>query len=141
MAVTEIAAPSEADEAAFIRRVVGRPYDSHTFTCWHLVHQTQLELFGRELSVALPSGLSRMAEMRLILRHPERQRWRQVPRPGTGAIVMMKSGEYEAHAGVWLRPDRGAILHCASPHGTVYEPEHEILARGVRELVFYDPRY
>jgi hypothetical protein len=127
------------DQIAVVRGLLGKPYDRDGYTCWHAVEEAQALLFGRRIAVAVPPGLSTLAQMRLIESHPERARWRRAEAPSAGAIVMMTKVAREMHAGVFLDLDGGLVLHCDAPHGVALEPHGDLLVRGFRALRFYEP--
>lgn len=113
-----------SDRAAFIAGLIGTPYDKMEHHCWWLVGLVERELAGISLPVAAYAG--RHERARILAAHPERTRWRQVPRPADLDVVLMaRAPGQDIHAGVYLA-DRRGVIHTDDPHGVVVDTMLEL---------------
>ena len=98
--------------AHWTARYVGRPW-AVDFTCWHLVHLVQLEVFRRMMPPLDVLGQLGADEMRDLI---ERCAWRRVAFATDGDIMVMR-GPDGAHVGVvalldgakWLLHNLGGV--------------------------------
>lgn len=130
------------DETDYIRSMLHRPYNDDSFTCWHLVVDCQLKVFGRRVYSDMPKVACWQEYGRIIHNHPERANWVEVDRPRPGSVAMFRKVKFELHAGVWLSPQGGVILHCDKPHGVVYDDPELLLGMGtgLNKIRYYEPR-
>lgn len=117
--------------ADFISGSIGKPW-SVKENCWTLTARIQRDYFGRELPLAL---LPRTDEERHSIIHtsPERARWKCVPQPEHGAVVLMSAKEsprVDKHAGVCVFFGGPIIVHVDDPHGVVADDIVTLRARG-----------
>lgn len=110
--------------------------------CWWLAAVAARELYGRDVPLrpfagALPSRGDRDA---LFASHPERARWRAVPAPVDGAIVLMsRSALGDEHAGIFLAIGRGVVLHTDRPHDAVLDPLTTVASLRGWRMTFHVP--
>lgn len=126
------------DRTAYVRSLLGRPYDKAVANCWHLVVEVQRELFGRELPSATDEAIhSERERAALMTTSPARLDWREVETPQDGALAFLgRVPSRPIHAGVYLSEGGGVILHSDAPHGAVLDSPVE-LTRSRRWRVLY----
>lgn len=136
-----------SDRIAAINAVVGRPYrlgaqGPAEFDCYGLARELQASLFGRQMpEFAIPGEVGRTAIAAAIAVHPERARWREVPRPVDGALVTMARNVCGYHLGTWLREDGGTIVHAIEKCGVVADTIATLEAVGWRRFRFHIPAW
>jgi len=136
------AAPAPAAQVAYIRRVVGLPWQSgaqgpDAYDCWGLARDCQRVLFGRELPLAAVDAHSAHAVVTALLGHAERARWAAVDVPAAGDLVEMRRRDLPHHIGVWLDPDGGGVLHAARSYGVAFERPLQLACAGFGAPRFY----
>lgn len=136
----------DAEKAAYVARRNGEPWEMTGLHCWELVRQVQRDVYGRELP-EIPGihAIDVFALARVFNDHEERSRWREVPRPVDGAIVLMgragsSTRSRDIHAGVYMAVDRGGILHIDRPHGVAFDGLAELSAIRGWKPSFFIPR-
>ncbi|HEV7278387.1 MAG TPA: peptidoglycan endopeptidase [Devosiaceae bacterium] len=146
------AKPSELEQLSVgegrlsvINALIGRPYrlgaqGPEAFDCYGAARALQAGLFGREMpEFTMPGAAGRSAIAAAIAVHPERGRWREVPRPEDGALVTMARNLCGYHLGTWLREDGGIIVHSIENCGVVADTISTLEAIGWRRFRFHLP--
>ncbi|MEJ0012784.1 MAG: peptidoglycan endopeptidase [Bauldia sp.] len=111
------------DRAAFINRLLGRPYKSgangpEAFDCYGLTRLLQRTFFDRDMpAFTMPREAGRIAIASAIAMHEERHRWFPIARPIDGAIAVMSRQDCGFHMGTYLDLDGGVVVHALDVPG------------------------
>lgn len=132
-------------KAAFINGLLKRPYrlgaaGPDEFDCWGLTRLVQRDVYGRDLplfEMAVKCG--RMAMAAVIAAHPERKRWRQIPRPVDGALISMAQQGRGYHLGTFVALDGGLIVHTLEESGVVADRAVHLRTLGWHSIKWYVP--
>lgn len=123
-------------------RYIGLPWvkgaqGPEAFDCWGLVRHVQRVHFGIEIPEIAVDADDLRACIRAFTGHAERARWAAVaaPRPGDG--VLLAHARHPVHAGVWLEPDGGGVLHAVRGAGVIYSSPSALRLSGWTRIEFY----
>lgn len=134
---------SAADRAIHLNGLLGRPYAAgamgpYAFDCYGLARYLQLAFFGRDLPrFQLPGEASRFAVASAIAVHPERARWREIPAPIDGAMVVMARQGCGFHLGVFLELNGGLVAHTVEQTGVVAQTPFQLASPAARWRLSY----
>ncbi len=123
-------------------KYVGRPWQAaapgpDAFDCWSFVRWVSLADFGREL----PEMAIDPDDLRACLRAFRDEcdsRWQPVSEPIDGDVVLLRSGRYASHCGIFVKDlVGGAVAHCERGCGVVVAPRRRLPALGYQHQSFY----
>jgi len=134
------------DRAAHLNALLGRTYRAgamgpEAYDCYGLARHLQAAFFGRDLPLfQLPAEAGRFGIASAITVHPERQRWREIPRPVDGSMVVMARQDCGFHLGVFLALDGGLVVHTLEQTGVVAERPFQLASPAERwRLTYFGP--
>jgi len=87
------------------------------YDCWSLVRHVNKKHFSRTLPLFIVDADNLRACLRQFRDAVDRGPWQQTDTPGQGDVVLMGSGQYADHCGVYMG-DR-TVMHCERGCGVV----------------------
>ncbi len=109
--------------------------------CWGLFRQVQKDQFDLTLDT-IDIGEYRVAGvLRNFDNNPEVSNWKKVDKPKNGDAVLMRTGKYPSHVGVWVQvDDEKGVLHSAETYGVIFSTTDKLPTMGWNIEGFYRHR-
>src|SRR5262245_5645291 len=109
------------------------------FDCWGLTRHCQREVFGRAMPALTAADAADRDDIRAVMRaikeHPLHALWTRAGAPHHGGIVTMAHHRYPSHIGVFLKLDRGGVLHCLKEDGVRFDAIMQLRMQGWSHFV------
>lgn len=140
------------ERAQFLKSLIGKPYafganGPDEFDCYGLVVYLHKHCCGADLPEIDRTGIEETTEAisravaRNLLRHPDRERWAQLPEgaEGDGDLVVMGNVDgRNYHIGLALFLGRQfVIVHAEYPSGVTYDDRFSLEAKGYNQIHFF----
>lgn len=105
--------------------------------CWTVFCDIQNDIFNKNIKNIAFGEISDLNTRKEFLKHPLRQRFKQVTIPVDGCAVFMSKGKYTSHIGTFLNIGEGKVLHCIEYSGTIIQNLSLVKASGWNIIGFF----